>query len=94
MTSDRVYRNALTPFDVLEEIFKEMFTKLDPGICFVFRQRIKELLVGSSVILSNGANARVVFIDGEDHFKPVLQDDFGRCFSPEMSQLRITEFTY
>lgn len=79
---------------MLEEIFNEMFTKLDPEICFVFRQRIKELLVGSSVVLSNGTNARVVFIDGEDHFKPVLQDDFGRCFSPETTQLRIAEFSY
>lgn len=94
MTSDRIYRNALTPFDVLEEIFNEMFTKLDPEICFVFRHRIKELLVGSSVVLNNGSNARVVFIDGEDHFKPVLQDDLGHCFMPETSQLRISEFNY
>ena len=94
MTSERVYRSALTPFDVLEQIFGEMFTKLDPEICFVFRQRIKELLVGSSVVLSNGSNARVVFIDGDDHFKPVLQDDFGRCFTPESTHLRISEFTY
>lgn len=56
MTSERVYRST-GAFDVLEQIFGEMFTKLDPEICFVFRQRIKELLVGSSVVLSNGSNA-------------------------------------
>lgn len=94
MTSDRVYRSALTPFDVLEELFEEMFVKLDPGICVVFRKRIKELLVGSTVVLSNGLNARVVFVDGEDHYKPVLQDDAGRCFMPERNDLRIAEFLY
>lgn len=94
MTSDRVYRGALTPFEVLDEIFDEMFTKLDPGICFVFRQRIKELLVGSKVVLNNGMKARVIFVEGDAHFKVVLQDDAGQYFSPEYGDLRISEFSY
>ena len=92
MTSNRVYRSAVTPFAVLEEIYDEMFSALDPAVCFVFRQRIKELLVGSKVLLSDGRSARIIFIDGNDHFKPVLQDEMGQSFQLDDSTPDITRF--
>lgn len=92
MTSKRVYRNSLTPFEVLEEIFSEMFVKLDPSICYIFRQRIKDLLVGSTVLLNDGRMARIIFVAGEDHFRPVLQDEQGQSFSPGGTNLQIVRF--
>ena len=92
MTSNRVYRNAMTPFAVLEEIYDEMFSALDPAVCFVFRQRIKELLVGSKVLLSDGRSARIIFIDGNDHFNPVLQDEKGQSFRLVDGNCDITRF--
>lgn len=93
MTSDRVYRSALSPFDVLEEIYDEMFSRLDPAICYIFRQRVKELLVGSEVVLSDGRRARIVFVDGGDHYKPILQDEQGEAFSPGEMNLHIVKFS-
>jgi len=92
MTSNRVYRRALNPFDVLEEIYAEMFSSLDPSICFIFRQRLKELLVGSKVLLSDGRIARIIFIDGGDHFSPVLQDELGQSFPIAGGKVKINRF--
>lgn len=44
MTSKRVYRDALTPFDVLEEIFIEMFSKLDPRFAMFLGRELKNCL--------------------------------------------------
>lgn len=92
MTSNRVYRRSFSPFDVLEVIYDEMFSKLDPSICFVFRQRIKELLVGSKVLLSDGRTGQIIFVDGGDHFKPVVQDENGQAILLEGTNLNIASF--
>lgn len=60
MTSDTVFRNKLTPFDVVYEINKEMYSKLDPNICLTFLNNLNDYLVGKQVILSDGRKATVI----------------------------------
>lgn len=91
MTSNKFYRKAETPFMVIEELFKEMFDKLDPHICSVFLKNIKERLVGKLVRLSDGSEAKVAYIEGEGFAEPVLQTEDGKRIQLT-SNLEIVEF--
>ncbi|MEG6585535.1 HD-GYP domain-containing protein [Dendrosporobacter sp. 1207_IL3150] len=60
MTSDRVYRSKLTPFTVVELMVEEMYEKLDPRICSVFLNNVRDYFIGNIVKLSDGREAEVV----------------------------------
>jgi len=63
MTSDRVYRRKLTPFAVIKTLFANMFDKLDASMCTIFLNNLKDYFIGSSVQLSDGRLAEVIFMD-------------------------------
>ena len=78
MTSHRIYRNALTPFLVMEELLQEMFGKLDAEICLLFINNTKEALIGSSVRLSNGTEGKIVFMNTQNTIEPLVQTADGQ----------------
>jgi HD-GYP domain-containing protein (c-di-GMP phosphodiesterase class II) len=81
MSSHRVYRPAVSPFRVMEEIFDEMFKRLDSKLCYMFLDYVKEQMTGSEVVLSSGGRARLVYIDGIGRYRTILQDlSTERCF--------------
>ena len=74
MTSDRVYRKALTPFNVLADVFpEEMFSKLDPTITVPFISHVKDSLIGYVIRLSDGSQARVIYFDKDRLLHPVVK---------------------
>ncbi|MDR3588438.1 MAG: HD-GYP domain-containing protein [Negativicutes bacterium] len=73
MTSNRVYQNAVTPFKVVEEVFSELFNKLDPAICLTFLENLKDSLIGYVVRLSDGQEARVIYLDKVRPVQPVVK---------------------
>ena len=73
MTSHRVYRSALTPLLVMEELLKEMFERLDAGTCLLFINNTKEALVGSHVRLSNGTEGKIIFMNKQNTIEPIVQ---------------------
>jgi len=73
MTSHRVYRDALTPLSVMEELLQEMFEKLDAEICLLFINHTKEALIGSFVRLSNGIEGKIVFMNKQNTIEPIIQ---------------------
>ncbi|MDT8900571.1 HD-GYP domain-containing protein [Anaeroselena agilis] len=73
MTSRRVYRGALTPFSVIAEIFAEMFIRLDPAVALPFISHVRDSLVGFLVRLSDGTEARVVYLDKDRPAQPVVK---------------------
>lgn len=79
MTSNRVYRNAATPFGVIDELRKEMFGKLDPLICTTFLDKLSESLIGNSVRLNNGTEAIILHIDFPRGTKPLIKTSQGEC---------------
>jgi len=91
MTSDRVYRRAMTPFSVLKELFADMFGKLDPATCTLFIDNLRETLIGYSVLLSDGSTAKVIHIDRSRQVKPVVETEDGRYLDLEGTDLEITE---
>jgi len=91
MTSSRVYRQALTPFSVLKELFADMFGKLDPATCTLFIDNLKESLIGYSVLLSDGREAKVIHIDRNRQSKPVVETADGQYLELEGTNLEIIE---
>jgi putative nucleotidyltransferase with HDIG domain len=59
ITSDRVYKKKNTPFKAVEIIEGEL-GKLDPAIGTVFVMNIRDLLMGSRVILNTGEYAEII----------------------------------
>lgn len=74
MTADRVYRRKMTPFQALDIMAEEMFVKLEPDICLVFLDNMREYLTGSHVALSNGQKAKVIAFNSKYRYftKPVV----------------------
>jgi len=73
MTSNRVYQKAVTPFKVVEELFDEMFNKVDPTMSLIFLDNIKDSLIGYMVRLSDGSEARVIYLDKNRLSQPVVK---------------------
>lgn len=73
MTSNRVYRSAVTPFSVIHEFSSLMFDKLAPEVITVFLENINASLLGSIVRLSDGSTARVIYINKARLDRPTVQ---------------------
>ncbi|MEG1953430.1 MAG: HD-GYP domain-containing protein [Hydrogenoanaerobacterium sp.] len=62
MISKRVYKRQSSPFEVLDEFSKRMFTHLDRTIVEVFLENMPRELVGRAVSLSTGETGIVVYV--------------------------------
>ena len=62
MSSDRVYHHKITPFAVVEQMAAEMYNKLDPDICTVFLNNVRNYFIGNIVKLTDGRSAEVVYL--------------------------------
>lgn len=78
MTSNRVYKERVSPFKVLEMFQNQNFGKLDYKIIMIFIKRFTENYVGSEVILSNNQKARIVSLNTFEITKPLLVTSEGK----------------
>ncbi|MEN6564689.1 MAG: HD-GYP domain-containing protein [Veillonellales bacterium] len=83
MTSDRVYQPKTTPFNVVELIVKEMFNKLDPAICTIFLNNVRDYFIGNVVQLSDGREAEVVYVGQFVAARPVVRTQAGEFIDLE-----------
>lgn len=72
MTSNRVYKERVSPFKVLEMFQNQTFGKLDYNIVMTFIKRFSEYYVGSEVILSNNQKAKIIYLNSFEITKPLL----------------------
>jgi HD-GYP domain-containing protein (c-di-GMP phosphodiesterase class II) len=92
MTSDRVYRKAVTPFNVVAEVFGSTFSVFDPAVAVPFINRVKDSLIGYIVRLSDGNQARVIYLDRDRPAQPVVRLADGRYIDLEKNrELTIVE---
>lgn len=70
LTSDRVYRRALTPARALDVMAKDMSTAFEPGLVDRFRACVTPYPVGSTVELSDGQLAIVVEVTRGKTYRP------------------------
>lgn len=60
MTSDRPYRPAMMPSEVMEFLMGGAGTLFDPDLVFLFTRKVAAFPLGTCVLLSNGLTAIVV----------------------------------
>lgn len=91
ITSDRVYRRKMTPFEALDILADYMFKKLEPNACLTFIENVRNYFTGSSVILSNGVKAKIVTFSAKDNCftKPVVYAQNGKFLDLQKEDLCI-----
>lgn len=72
MTSERFYRKSNTPFEVFELMQNGSFGELHPVILNKFIKNMSEYYHKSKVVLNNGDEAEVVFINYRKISKPIV----------------------
>jgi putative nucleotidyltransferase with HDIG domain len=73
MTSNRRYRKAICPFDVVENFERDGFLKYDPKYLMIFLERIVQSYIHNIVRLSDGSEGEVVMINKLTLSKPVVR---------------------
>ncbi|HMM23061.1 MAG TPA: HD-GYP domain-containing protein [Selenomonadales bacterium] len=95
MTSDRVYRNRLTPFAAIKTLFESMFDKLDAAICTVFLSNLKDYFVGTAVNLTDGRLGEIIYMDGLAWDRITVKTADGECIElHENHDIQIDVFFY
>ncbi|MDF2486026.1 MAG: hypothetical protein K0R46_2194 [Herbinix sp.] len=73
MTSNRRYRKAICPFDVVENFERDGFLKYDPKYLMIFLERIVQSYIHNIVRLNDGSEGEVVMINKLTLSKPVVR---------------------
>ena len=73
ITTEREGQKKNTPFDAIERITQDMYTKLDPNVCVPFLKHLKETFLGSRVKLDNGLVGNIVRYENDFSSKPLIR---------------------
>lgn len=78
MTSARVYRDPICPFQVIHQFEKEGLDKYDSNYIMTFLQNTANSYTNHKVSLSNGLEGTVVFVNTEHNSQPTVhaEDEF------------------
>ncbi|MEN6414881.1 MAG: HD-GYP domain-containing protein [Veillonellales bacterium] len=77
LTSNRVYKKSITPFAALDILVDQIFTHFDHKYCKLFIQSALKPLIGSTVLLSDQSQAKVLYFSYFMSAKPVVQKEDG-----------------
>lgn len=72
MTSERVYKKRLTPFDVFDMLQTIGIKSYNPGIIKVFLSNLSSCYIGSKVMLHTGEIGEIVYIPPHCITEPVI----------------------
>jgi len=73
MTSARVYRPALSPFDAIRIFESEGLQKFDPYYIMTFLEGIVNSYVGNHVRLNNNTEGEIILINKQSLSKPIIK---------------------
>lgn len=73
MTSDRVYRAAMCPFDVIHMFEREGLVKYDVEFLLPFLEKAVQAYINAEVRLSTDEIGRVIMINQKEFSKPIVQ---------------------
>lgn len=91
MTSARIYRGPICPFEVIELFEKEGYQKYDPHYLLTFLNGIVQTYMHNDVLLSNGQQGKIIMINSNALTKPVIQTEKSFLDLSEHSNLSIVE---
>ena len=77
MTSDRVYKKRISPFEVFEMFQTMGLAIFDSNILITFINKIATYLIGANVFLSNGDIAEISFIPPQSVIYPIVKTTAG-----------------
>lgn len=85
ITSDRVYKERVSPLFAAEILEKKCFDCLDPEITMVFLNKVARFYVGSTVVLSNEEVGDIVYIHPQAPTKAIVKvgDEFIDFLQPQ-----------
>lgn len=92
MTSARVYRGPLCPFEVLNVYETEGYQKFDPKYLLVFMENIVNTYLNNTVRLSDGREGEIVMINKLNFTRPIVKLKAGfvdLSTEPELSIVEI-----
>jgi HD-GYP domain-containing protein (c-di-GMP phosphodiesterase class II) len=73
MCCERLYKKAVSPFLVIEQLKNDSFGKLNPSYVHGFVEMISnQLTIGTKVILSNGVQGEIVYMDNNSPTRPLV----------------------
>jgi putative nucleotidyltransferase with HDIG domain len=73
MTSNRVYRNRMCPFEVIKNFEMQTFGKLDTEVLTIFLRNIANSYMSDFVELNTGEICEVVFINPNRIWQPIVR---------------------
>ncbi|MEE3393475.1 MAG: HD-GYP domain-containing protein [Lachnospiraceae bacterium] len=91
MTSPRVYKEAKSPFEVIELFEKDGYTKFESKYLLVFLKRVADSYINENVRLNDGTEGRVIFINNHALSRPTLISGDRIIDLNEMPELMIKE---
>lgn len=77
MTSPRVYRKALPPFEALQLFEDEGMYRFDAGYVMTFLQHVADTYLNSRVRLNDGREGQIVYINKQNIARPTIQCENG-----------------
>jgi putative nucleotidyltransferase with HDIG domain len=73
MVSKRVYKSPLPLYQVLKELAANVYGSLEPAITLSFLKRIMDMLIGNTVVLSDGREGKIVMVSAQDPVRPIVE---------------------
>jgi putative nucleotidyltransferase with HDIG domain len=77
LTTNRVYRSALSPFAAMRVLEEERYEKYEMEYLLTFLEYIVEVYVGMDVNLSNGETGKIILPNQQDLSRPLIQTKDG-----------------
>ncbi|HAS73207.1 MAG TPA: hypothetical protein DCS67_03590 [Clostridiales bacterium UBA8960] len=73
LITDRPYKKGISPLLAADYISWSSGKLFDAEVCYVFIKRLSEYFVGKRVVLSNGMEGKIVFVDTNFPTRPTIQ---------------------
>lgn len=73
MTANRCYREAICPFDVIEEFESNALQHYEPKYILPLMEMIAQSYIGNNVVLSNGVKGEVILINKQSLGRPMIK---------------------
>lgn len=83
MTSPRIYRAAMCPFDVIATYEREGLQKYDARYITIFLRKIADSYINSEVMMNNGEVVRIINTNEHHLTRPMVQNSAGEIIKLE-----------
>lgn len=91
MTSDRIYRPKICPFEAVHQMQNDEISKYNPRFLVPLLEQITEVFMNHTVKLSNDQTGKIVLLNRSELDKPVVQVDDIFVDLSKQRELHITE---